>query len=486
MTRKLFTMSLFAAGLLAVLLFLAQSDSVSAVAPGVVNQAEILAEDAGATAIPLSATHPGDGNALNANCVSLTFTATPAAPGPTANGDLSAITGSACTDTTGGVDTSSASVSWTPDDDFHSDITAVTAPIPTGATTVNVGSTADFPSSGTILIESEFLTYTSKTDTTFTVAAGGRGDFGTADATHATGLDVTEAAEEFTYTATHGNDVSPSASVLIAVTAVNDVPVACSQPTTGADVTAGCTAVADEVVTGLGTPVDITLAGVDADGCDTTIFSFTTTAATSGSVSPTTGVMACSGGDLSATVTYTPTLATFQGTDSFTFDANDTVGTSAAGTVNIIVNAQPVAADQTVETQVNTFVDITLTGSDGDGCNSFAYSANVDLDSAFGTDNVNVIDPDVDCSGTGDLSGPIVRYVPATAGTGFIGTDAFDFTYNDGSGLANAVSDAGTVTLEVGPADGEPGDCNGDGVTDILDVLRLLRFLAGQAVTLSC
>lgn len=68
-----------------------------------------------------------------------------------------------------------------------------------GAVTVTVTVDADtsipatkfFPSTGTLRIGSEDLTYTSKSDYTFTVAAGGRGANGTVAAAHSTGDLVT-------------------------------------------------------------------------------------------------------------------------------------------------------------------------------------------------------------------------------------------------------------------------------------------------------
>ncbi len=62
---------------------------------------------------------------------------------------------------------------------------AVTASVPddTNAVALNVGSTAGFPDSGTILVGNEKMTYTAKTDTSFTIAANGRGVDNTSDYT---------------------------------------------------------------------------------------------------------------------------------------------------------------------------------------------------------------------------------------------------------------------------------------------------------------
>ena len=68
-------------------------------------------------------------------------------------------------------------------------------------TTITVDATASFPSSGTILIGSELITYTGKTSTTFTGATRGTG--GTAAATHSDDAVVTSTAESV-WSATRG------------------------------------------------------------------------------------------------------------------------------------------------------------------------------------------------------------------------------------------------------------------------------------------
>ena len=69
------------------------------------------------------------------------------------------------------------------------------------------------------------------------------------------------------------------------------------------------------------------------------------------------------------TITYTPALNYF-GPDSFTFRANDGAADSNLATVSITVrpvNDAPVAQDQSVATDEDTPVGITLTASDLDG-----------------------------------------------------------------------------------------------------------------------
>lgn len=65
--------------------------------------------------------------------------------------------------------------------------TALSAGITSGATTINVVSTALFPSTGILTVDDERIYYTSKTATTFTVV---RGQFGSSATTHASGAVV--------------------------------------------------------------------------------------------------------------------------------------------------------------------------------------------------------------------------------------------------------------------------------------------------------
>lgn len=74
---------------------------------------------------------------------------------------------------------------------FHQDgITTLTTTINNSATTIVVASTADFLSAGVILIESELITYTGKTSTSFTGCV--RGQYGSSAAAHTAGVYVSE------------------------------------------------------------------------------------------------------------------------------------------------------------------------------------------------------------------------------------------------------------------------------------------------------
>ena len=136
-------------------------------------------------------------------------------------------------------------------------------------------------------------------------------------------------------------------------------------------------------------------------------------------------------GTLSGTapnLTYTPDLH-FNGSDSFTFVANDGSQDSATATVSLTVNPvndPPSASSITTSTDEDTATVITLLGSDIDG-DPLTYST------ATGPSN-----------GTLAGSGPDVTYTPDP---GFVGTDSFEYQVNDGS-----VSSApATVTITVNP-----------------------------------
>jgi hypothetical protein len=122
--------------------------------------------------------------------------------------------------------------------------------------------------------------------------------------------------------------------------------------------------------------------------------------------------------------------AEFNGSDSFTFKANDGLVDSDVATVSITVTAvndPPVADDQAVTTAEDTSVAITLTASDADG-DPLTYS---------------IVTPPAN----GTLSGtaPNLTYAP---NANYNGTDSFTYTANDGT----ADSNMATVTITVNPA----------------------------------
>ncbi|MCH7556834.1 MAG: tandem-95 repeat protein [Planctomycetes bacterium] len=168
------------------------------------------------------------------------------------------------------------------------------------------------------------------------------------------------------------------------------------------------------------TPVSITLIGSDPDG-DPLTYNVVT---------------GPSNGRLSGTapkLTYTP-QPNFNGKDSFTFNVNDGTVDGVPVTVLIMVKAvndPPTAIDDSVTTQEDTLVSITLAGCDPDG-DALNYSV--------------VKDPS-----HGSLSGtaPNLTYTP---NANFNGSDSFLFKVNDGT----VDSAAATVSIKLKPVNDPP------------------------------
>jgi len=126
-------------------------------------------------------------------------------------------------------------------------------------------------------------------------------------------------------------------------------------------------------------------------------------------------------------LTYTPN-ANYNGSDSFTFKANDGIADSAVATVSITVTAvndNPVANAQSVSVLEDGYVAITLTGSDIDG-NPLTY--------------IVVAGPS-----NGGLTGtaPNLIYTP---NANYNGSDSFAFRVNDGYVSSSATTVSITVT----------------------------------------
>ncbi|WP_162925915.1 Ig-like domain-containing protein [Isoalcanivorax indicus] len=174
------------------------------------------------------------------------------------------------------------------------------------------------------------------------------------------------------------------------------------------------------VVTNQDTALLITLSGSDADG-DLLTYAIASAPA-NGSLSGT-----------APNVTYTPNTD-FSGADSFTFTVNDGTVSSAPATVAITVNAIPVANPQSVETDQQAPLLITLTGSDAD---DDALTYEIETSPA-----------------NGSLTGtpPAVTYTP---NAGFVGTDSFAFTVDDG--MASSAAASVTITVNAVFPD-TPGD----------------------------
>ena len=201
---------------------------------------------------------------------------------------------------------------------------------------------------------------------------------------------------EFSLIVNDGTDSSPADNVIITVSN-NDAPVADIQ----------------SVSTDEDTALSIILTATDADGDSLT---YTT-------------VSSPSNGSLSGTapnLTYTPD-PDFNGDDFFTFKANDGIADSDPATISIAVvpvNDKPIADDQSVSTDENTELQITLTATDADG-DSLTYTT-------------------VSSPSNGSLSGtaPNLTYTP---NSDFTGSDSIIFKANDGI----ADSDPATISITV-------------------------------------
>ena len=216
--------------------------------------------------------------------------------------------------------------------------------------------------------------------------------------------------DSFTFTANDGSANSNTATVSITVNPVQDAPVASDATLTTQE---------DTAATG-------TLAASDVDG-DALTYSVATQPANGAVV-----ITDATTGDY----TYTPN-ADYNGSDSFTFVANDGTTDSNTATVNITivaVNDAPVASDSDETIDEDTDLAGTLFATDADG-DAVTYA--VDMQPANGT--VTITD-----ATTGDYT-----YTP---NADFNGSDSFTFVANDGT----ADSNTATVNITVNPVDDVP------------------------------
>jgi kumamolisin len=135
--------------------------------------------------------------------------------------------------------------------------------------------------------------------------------------------------------------------------------------------------------------------------------------------------------------TYTPNSG-FTGTDSFTFDASDSGGTSNTATETVTVNAPavpaPTAQNGSVTTTENQAVSGTLSAS---ASGNPALTFQIVAQPADGTVTIT------------DASTGAFTYTP---NSGFTGTDSFTFDASDSGGTSNTA----TETVTVNPAQSGP------------------------------
>jgi LPXTG-motif cell wall-anchored protein len=166
-----------------------------------------------------------------------------------------------------------------------------------------------------------------------------------------------------------------------------------------------------------GMPVATTLLGTDVDG-DVISYSYT---------QPAHGTLSGTGAGL----IYTPSNA-FVGTDTFSYTATAAGMTSNTSTVTITVapNTPPTASDQTISTEHDLALAITLLGNDAEGA-SLGYA--VASSPAHGT-----------------LTGSGASRV-YTPDAGYEGTDSFTFTVNDGVSSSSPATVSIAVTANAVP-----------------------------------
>jgi len=203
--------------------------------------------------------------------------------------------------------------------------------------------------------------------------------------------------DSFTFKVNDGTNDSNVSTVSIAVTNVEDAPVAADD-----------TATTDE-----DTPATINVLSNDSDVDNDTL---TVSAVTQGAH----GSVVNNGTD----VTYSP-AADYNGTDSFSYTVSDGNGGTATANVSVTINAAndtPVAADDSATTDEDTPATIDVLGNDSDVDN----------------DTLTVSAVTQGAHGSVVNNGTDVTYSPAAD---YNGTDSFSYTVSDGHG--------GTATANV-------------------------------------
>ncbi len=210
--------------------------------------------------------------------------------------------------------------------------------------------------------------------------------------------------DSFSYRAVAGGASSVPTEVTIAITPVNDAPVANPQTV--------------NVAFQAATPV--TLTGSDIDG-DLITFVVVT--------EPANGLLS----GVPPALTYTPNSG-FSGPDSFTFTVRDGTLESPPATVSITVrpNAAPVANDDLATTVQNTSVAIPILANDSD------------TDGTLNPTTVTIVtEPSRRGTVTVNTTTGVVTYTPRR---NFRGTDTFTYTVRDNLGT---VSNIATVRVNV-------------------------------------
>jgi VCBS repeat-containing protein len=220
-----------------------------------------------------------------------------------------------------------------------------------------------------------------------------------------------------------GGAKSDTDTVKITVNSVNDVPVAAN----------------DSYSTDEDTPLSVTTAAQGVLGNDKDADNDTLTAVLDSGPSHGTLTLIANG-----SFTYTPE-ANFNGSDEFTYKANDGTAGSNIATVNITINPDndaPVANDALGNTNEDNSTTITLSGTDADGD-----------DLTF-----EITDPpDNGQLGTIVPVSPTIANVTYTPNLNYNGPDSFTYKASDGNGG----EDTAPVSITVSPVNDAPSFTSG-------------------------
>ena len=229
--------------------------------------------------------------------------------------------------------------------------------------------------------------------------------------------------DSFTYQATDGALTSNTATVTIAVTAVNDAPVAVNDT--------------------YSTVEDVSLVVNAANGVlknDTDVDSTALSVVLPVATAPQHGTLTL---NADGSFTYAP-ASNYNGPDSFAYQVTDGSATSTTATVSITVNAvndPPQTQGQSLKTNVDTPLEITLAATDLDGC---------PLSFAIGTGPTQgTLGALTGLACNGGVASVKVTYTPNAA---FTGLDSFTYTVSDGTATASGVVQIGVGVDNVPPA----------------------------------
>jgi uncharacterized repeat protein (TIGR01451 family)/LPXTG-motif cell wall-anchored protein len=174
---------------------------------------------------------------------------------------------------------------------------------------------------------------------------------------------------------------------------------------------------------GTPTAIDVLSHVTDSDTAAASLSTIGTAGAAHGSVSV----------NSSGAVVYTPN-ATYAGPDSFTYTVQDPEGNIATATVTLTVSNQgPAASDDTAIVPLNGSVDVNVLLNDSDGNNDPLVVSVTSGTTPHGTVTV--------------LPSKQIRYTPTP---GYLGTDSFTYTVDDGNGGTD------TATVDVSVANDPP------------------------------